>query len=81
MAGDGTDTDWEKCLEWIVKCGVLGENHILVKPGVKVNEFAPVLRDGVILCHLLNVLAPGAIDQREFSQRPNNSQVFPQYFD
>lgn len=74
MAGDGTDTDWEKCLEWIVKCGVLGENHILVKPGVKVNEFAPVLRDGVILCHLLNVLAPGAIDQREFSQRPNNSQ-------
>ena len=40
-------------------------------------ELAQALRDGVLLCQLLNNLLPHAINLREVNLRPQMSQVSP----
>ena len=37
-------------------------------------DLAQNLRDGVLLCLLLNKLSPGAVDKNDISQRPQMSQ-------
>lgn len=69
-----TDSDWKECLDWIVRLDFLDRDEPLSRVNVQIHDFAQFLRDGVILCRLLNALAPGVIDQREFSQRPQMSQ-------
>ena len=67
--------DWKLCLEWLVKCQVLPDNHPSTLPGAQVFDLAQSLRDGVLICHLLNRLCPGILPPKDFSQRPQMSQV------
>jgi guanine nucleotide exchange factor VAV len=67
--------EWKLCLSWLVRCQSLPENHPALAPSAQVFDLAQSLRDGVVLCHLLNRLSPGAVDAKDFSQRPQMSQV------
>ncbi|ESN95844.1 hypothetical protein HELRODRAFT_193493, partial [Helobdella robusta] len=69
-----SENNWKRCLEWIMRCDILESDHKLSKSNVELVDFAQALRDGVIICQLLNTLVPGVLEQREFSQRPQMSQ-------
>ncbi|ELU01581.1 hypothetical protein CAPTEDRAFT_122362 [Capitella teleta] len=67
--------EWQLCADWLVNCQLLAPDHRVIWPNAQVFDLAQVLRDGVLICHLLNRLRPGAIDPKDFSQRPQMSQV------
>lgn len=71
MAAD----EWRNCVEWLVGCQILPADHKATKPDATAFDLAQALRDGVLLCHLLNTLKPGCIDMKDFSSRPQMSQV------
>ena len=70
-----TQDDWKLCVEWLVRGEILTPDHRLAKDDAQVFELAQFIRDGVLLCHLLNHLCPGCISSKDFSQRPQMSQV------
>ncbi|XP_059153597.1 guanine nucleotide exchange factor VAV3-like isoform X3 [Physella acuta] len=70
MAAD----EWRNCVEWLVGCQILPGDHKATKPDATAFDLAQALRDGVLLCHLLNTLKPGCIDMKDFSSRPQMSQ-------
>ena len=63
--------NWQACLDWLVRCGVLTYES----PINDVQQLAQALRDGVVLCHLINKVRPGTIDSRDYSSRPQSSRV------
>ncbi|RUS77444.1 hypothetical protein EGW08_014797, partial [Elysia chlorotica] len=63
-----------QCAEWLVRCQILPSNHKATRPDATAFDLAQALRDGVLLCHLLNTLKPSCIDMKDFSQRPQMSQ-------
>jgi len=67
--------DWKLCVEWLVRCQILTPDHKLAREDAQVFDLAQFVRDGVLLCHLLNHLCPGCISTKDFSQRPQMSQV------
>lgn len=66
---------WRECARWLIKCEVLPQDHRVTWVTSEVIDLAQTLRDGVLLCQLLNKLAPGCIDLKEISLRPQMSQV------
>ncbi|CAI5455193.1 unnamed protein product [Caenorhabditis angaria] len=50
---------WRGCARWLNDLGVLGTTD----ENGNLTEFASVLRDGVLLCRLANILVPNSIDQ------------------
>lgn len=71
MASD----EWRMCVDWLVRCRILPEDHRATRPESEAFDLAQALRDGVLICHLLNNIHPGVIDARDFSARPQLSQV------
>ena len=67
--------DWRLCVDWLGRCQIIQPDHRVNTPQAQVFDLASLLRDGVLLCHLLNQLHSGAIDLKDFSQRPQMSQV------
>ncbi|XP_065275700.1 LOW QUALITY PROTEIN: proto-oncogene vav [Emys orbicularis] len=65
---------WKQCANWLIQCRVLPPNHRVTWPGAQVCELAQALRDGVLLCQLLNNLMPHAVNLREINLRPQMSQ-------
>ncbi|XP_068593518.1 proto-oncogene vav-like isoform X3 [Cebidichthys violaceus] len=65
---------WRQCAMWLIDCRVLPENHRVTWEGAQVCDLAQVLRDGVLLCQLLNNLLPQAVNLREINLRPQMSQ-------
>lgn len=68
---------WRQCTHWLIQCRVLPPSHRVTWDGAQVCELAQALRDGVLLCQLLNNLQPHAINLREVNLRPQMSQVSP----
>uniref|UniRef100_A0A8C7J2R6 Calponin-homology (CH) domain-containing protein n=1 Tax=Oncorhynchus kisutch TaxID=8019 RepID=A0A8C7J2R6_ONCKI len=66
---------WRHCAVWLIECRVLPESHRVTWDSAQVCELAQALRDGVLLCQLLNNLLPHAINLREINLRPQMSQV------
>lgn len=66
---------WKRCARWLIECRVLPASHRVTWEGAQVCELAQALRDGVLLCQLLNNLLPHAINLREVNLRPQMSQV------
>ncbi|KAI4833342.1 hypothetical protein KUCAC02_016250 [Chaenocephalus aceratus] len=56
---------WRQCAMWLIECRVLPENHRVTWEG------AQALRDGVLLCQLLNNLMPQAVNLREITCAPD----------
>uniref|UniRef100_A0A8C3TAD0 Proto-oncogene vav n=1 Tax=Chelydra serpentina TaxID=8475 RepID=A0A8C3TAD0_CHESE len=65
---------WKQCASWLIQCRVLPPNHRVTWPSAQVCELAQALRDGVLLCQLLNNLTPHAVNLREINLRPQMSQ-------
>ncbi|XP_036597813.1 proto-oncogene vav isoform X1 [Trichosurus vulpecula] len=65
---------WRQCAHWLIQCRVLPLNHRVTWEGAQVCELAQALRDGVLLCQLLNNLLPHAVNLREINLRPQMSQ-------
>ena len=67
--------EWRQCVEWLVQCQILPSDHKATKRDGTAFDLAQALRDGVLICHLLNQLKPGSVDPKDFSPRPQMSQV------
>nr|XP_020640344.1 guanine nucleotide exchange factor VAV3 [Pogona vitticeps] len=66
---------WKQCAQWLIQCRVLPVNHRVTWDTAQVFDLAQTLRDGVLLCQLLNNLRPHAINLKEINLRPQMSQV------
>uniref|UniRef100_A0A8C4IF93 Vav 3 guanine nucleotide exchange factor b n=1 Tax=Dicentrarchus labrax TaxID=13489 RepID=A0A8C4IF93_DICLA len=65
---------WRQCAMWLISCNVLPENHRVTADTAQVFDLAQTLRDGVLLCQLLNNLKPHTINLKEINLRPQMSQ-------
>ncbi|XP_053310589.1 proto-oncogene vav [Spea bombifrons] len=65
---------WKHCAHWLIQCRVLPPNHRVTLDTAQVCDLAQALRDGVLLCQLLNNLMPNAVNLREINLRPQMSQ-------
>ena len=72
--------DWKLCVEWLVRCQILTDDHKLTRNDAQVFDLAQFIRDGVVLCHVLIHLCPGCISEKDFSQRPQMSKVMRRFF-
>jgi len=67
--------DWLLCADWLVRCQILLRDHRAALPTATISDLNHALRDGVLICLLVNRLRPKSIDPKDFSQRPQMSQV------
>ncbi|XP_041804619.1 guanine nucleotide exchange factor VAV3-like isoform X2 [Chelmon rostratus] len=65
---------WRQCAMWLISCNVLPANHRVTADTAQVFDLAQTLRDGVLLCQLLNNLRTGTINLKEINLRPQMSQ-------
>ncbi|KAM6919002.1 guanine nucleotide exchange factor VAV3-like isoform 2-T2 [Xenentodon cancila] len=65
---------WRQCAMWLISCNVLPANHRVTAGTAQVFDLAQTLRDGVLLCQLLNNLKPNTINLKEINLRPQMSQ-------
>ncbi|TDH05928.1 hypothetical protein EPR50_G00127540 [Perca flavescens] len=65
---------WRQCAMWLISCKVLPPNHRVTADTTQVFDLAQTLRDGVLLCQLLNNLRPHTINLKEINLRPQMSQ-------
>uniref|UniRef100_A0A7N6BEH7 Vav guanine nucleotide exchange factor 3 n=1 Tax=Anabas testudineus TaxID=64144 RepID=A0A7N6BEH7_ANATE len=65
---------WRQCALWLINCKVLPANHRVTWDSAQVFDLAQTLRDGVLLCHLLNNLKSQSINLKEINLRPQMSQ-------
>ncbi|XP_059201373.1 guanine nucleotide exchange factor VAV3-like isoform X1 [Centropristis striata] len=65
---------WRQCAMWLISCKVLPANHRVTADTTQVFDLAQTLRDGVLLCQLLNNLRPHTINLKEINLRPQMSQ-------
>ncbi|XP_065715371.1 proto-oncogene vav isoform X1 [Patagioenas fasciata] len=65
---------WRQCARWLVAARVLPAAHRASGPEGHVWDLAQALRDGVLLCHLLNALLPRAVSPHDICPRPQMSQ-------
>ncbi|KAI9544420.1 Guanine nucleotide exchange factor vav3 [Dissostichus eleginoides] len=65
---------WRQCAMWLISCNVLPANHRVTADTAQVFDLAQTLRDGVLLCQLLNNLKPHTINLKEINLRPQMSQ-------
>ncbi|XP_048882381.1 guanine nucleotide exchange factor VAV3 isoform X1 [Brienomyrus brachyistius] len=72
--GSGTMEHWRQCAHWLIGCNVLPPNHRVTWESAQVFDLAQTLRDGVLLCQLLNNLQAQSINLKEINLRPQMSQ-------
>ncbi|XP_037132939.1 guanine nucleotide exchange factor VAV3-like isoform X1 [Syngnathus acus] len=65
---------WRQCAAWLIGCKVLPVNHRVTADTAQVFDLAQTLRDGVLLCQLLNNLKAHSIDLKQINLRPQMSQ-------
>uniref|UniRef100_A0AAR2J748 Vav guanine nucleotide exchange factor 3 n=1 Tax=Pygocentrus nattereri TaxID=42514 RepID=A0AAR2J748_PYGNA len=65
---------WRQCALWLISCRVLPPHHRVTWPSARVFDLAQTLRDGVLLCQLLNNLRPQTVNLKEINLRPQMSQ-------
>lgn len=70
-----TSDVWRDCAGWLTQCGVLRPDHKANWPDASVSDLAYTLRDGVLLCNLLNTIEKGCLDLKDVNQKPQMAQV------
>ncbi|XP_072525083.1 guanine nucleotide exchange factor VAV3b isoform X2 [Salminus brasiliensis] len=65
---------WKQCTLWLIDCRVLPSNHRVMEDWAQVFDLAQTLRDGVLLCQLLNNLRANTINLQQINLRPQMSQ-------
>lgn len=72
---DSTDELWKQCASWLTRWGMLRPDHRANWPEACIADLARILRDGVLLCKLLNKIDPGCIDMKDVNLKPTMAQV------
>jgi len=75
MAAARGSRDALLCADWLLRCQVLSRDQRAAQPTATISDLNHSLRDGVLICLLINRLRPKTIDPKDFSQRPQMSQV------
>lgn len=75
MASNVSDDLWRECVAWLTRCKALPVDHKANWPDSEIHVLALTLRDGVILCNLLNSIDPNALDMKDFNRKPQMAQV------
>ncbi|CAG9766734.1 unnamed protein product [Ceutorhynchus assimilis] len=71
-----SDELWKECAEWLTRWEMIRPDHEAHWSESTIADFADILRDGVLLCKLLNKIDPGCIDLKDVSLKPTMTQVF-----
>ncbi|XP_029175637.1 protein vav isoform X1 [Nylanderia fulva] len=73
---EGTDAGkgWRECASWLTRCGALRADHKANWAQATAFDLAYTLRDGVLLCNLLNIVDSGCIDVKDVNQKPQMAQ-------
>ena len=66
--------EWHECASWLIRCGALRSDHRANLPSATAYDLAYILRDGVLLCNLLNIVDPGCINMKDVNQKPQMAQ-------
>ncbi|OAF70310.1 Guanine nucleotide exchange factor VAV2 [Intoshia linei] len=67
--------EWIYCYKWLLKCKVLPPGHNLIDTdNADAFHLAQLLRDGVLLIHLLNTLSPQIINMNDVIRKPGLSR-------
>ncbi|XP_058458710.1 protein vav isoform X2 [Malaya genurostris] len=61
---------WRECAAWLTRCKMIPEDHKANQPYSEIKSLAAILRDGVMLCNLLNYLDPCVFDLKDFNKKP-----------
>ncbi|KAG7197853.1 hypothetical protein KM043_001665 [Ampulex compressa] len=72
--GSDSSSGWHECASWLTRCGALRADHKANWPKATAVDLAYTLRDGVLLCNLLNTVDPGCIDMKDVNQKPQMAQ-------
>lgn len=75
MATNVSDDLWRECTAWLTKCKAIPADHKANWPDSEIRVLALTLRDGVILCNLLNSIDSNALDMKDFNRKPQMAQV------
>ncbi|XP_060526932.1 protein vav isoform X2 [Cylas formicarius] len=68
------DELWRECASWLTKWDMLRPDHKANWPESGIADLANILRDGVLLCKLLNKIDPGCIDMKDVNLKPTMAQ-------
>ncbi|KAJ3641351.1 hypothetical protein Zmor_027862 [Zophobas morio] len=71
---DTSDELWKECAKWLTRWGMLRSDHRANWPDACIADLANILRDGVLLCKLLNKVDPGCIDMKDVNLKPTMAQ-------
>lgn len=80
MATNVSDDLWRECVAWLTTCKAIPVDHKANWPEAEIRVLALTLRDGVILCNLLNTIDPNALDMKDFNRKPQMAQVCSNLF-
>lgn len=64
---------WRECAAWLTRCKVIPIEHKANANESEIRVLALTLRDGVLLCNLVNFLDPKA--GLDFNRKPQMAQV------
>ncbi|CAG0894743.1 unnamed protein product [Darwinula stevensoni] len=65
---------WRDCADWLKRWNAIPPDHRVFWENAQVKDLVLALRDGVILCHLLNILKPKCIDLRDVNKNPQSAR-------
>ena len=71
----GGREDWKRVLDWLIEIGTIPTSNPLSNPNCEVIQFAQAISDGVLLCQLINLIVPNAINNITFNTCFNNACI------
>ncbi|XP_052868807.1 protein vav isoform X1 [Anopheles cruzii] len=61
---------WRECAAWLTRCEIIPKDHRANHPASDIKVLANILRDGVLLCNLIQFLDPTSFDRKDFNRKP-----------
>lgn len=72
---DANDELWRECAAWLTRWEMLRADHRANWPDACIADLANILRDGVLLCKLLQKIDHNSIDMKDINLKPTLAQV------
>ncbi|CAG9815552.1 unnamed protein product [Phaedon cochleariae] len=69
-SSENNDELWRECAAWLTRWDMLRKDHKVNWPTASIADLANILRDGTLLCILLNKIDPNSIDMKDVNMKP-----------